>query len=87
MAGFGTLGDTNGKVQFTILAYTRSTGRHDNDDDARTRMLDDDAPLWRFAPDTLLKALVLACEEHGDRLEAEIDALIQRGDRKAVREP
>lgn len=42
-------------------------------------MLDDDAPLWRFAPDTLLKALVAACEEHGDRLEAEIDALIQRG--------
>ncbi|MEH3047187.1 hypothetical protein [Sphingomonas adhaesiva] len=50
-------------------------------------MLDDDAPLWRFAPDTLLKALVAACEEHGDRLEAEIDALIQRGDRKAVRQP
>lgn len=50
-------------------------------------MLDDDAPLWRFAPDTLLKALVLACEEHSDRLEAKIDALIQRGDRKSVRQP
>lgn len=50
-------------------------------------MLDDDAALWRFAPDTLLKALVLACEEHSDRLEAEIDALIQRGDRKAARQP
>ena len=50
-------------------------------------MLDDDATLWRFAPDTLLKALVLACEEHGDRLEAKIDALIQRGDRKSVRQP
>lgn len=50
-------------------------------------MLDDDAPLWRFAPDTLLKALVLACEEHGGRVEAEIDALIQRGDRKAARQP
>lgn len=50
-------------------------------------MLDDDADVWRFAPDTLLKALVRACEEHGDRLDAEIDALIRRGDVKAVRQP
>jgi hypothetical protein len=50
-------------------------------------MLDDDADVWRFAPDTLLKALVRACEEHGDRLDAEIDALIRRGDAKAVRQP
>lgn len=50
-------------------------------------MLDDDADVWRFAPDTLLKALVRACEEHGDRLDADIDALIRRGDAKAVRQP
>lgn len=50
-------------------------------------MLEDDAALWKFAPDTLLKALVLACEEHGDRVEVEIDALIQRGDLKAARQP
>lgn len=50
-------------------------------------MLDDDADVWRFAPDTLLKALVRACDEHGDRLDAEIDALIRRGDVKAVRQP
>ena len=50
-------------------------------------MLDNDAGVWRFAPDTLLKALVRACEEHGDRLDAEIDALIRRGDVKAVRQP
>lgn len=77
----------NGKVRFTILAYIRGVGRHNDAGDVRTRMLDDDAPLWRFAPDTLLKALVAACEEHGDRLEAKIDALIQRGDRKSVRQP
>lgn len=38
-------------------------------------------------PDTLLKALVRACKEHGDRLDAETDALIRRGDAKAVRQP
>jgi len=48
---------------------------------------DDDAPFWRFAPDTLLKALVRACEEHGDRLDAEIDALIERNELKALRQP
>jgi hypothetical protein len=50
-------------------------------------MLEDDAPIWAFAPETLLKALLKVSEAHGERLDQEVDALLKRGDAKALRQP